>query len=127
MKGRFNQFNFFTINKVLIADSGFEDKSKQTRAQRNTPQVLSGHFSLLLVSSPCHSLFSGPLMRCGWCRRLVPVHCCSFHCAAPFSSLSYFHVSSSAGCSPFGVVPPPKSLCLCMEQLLCLSIFPALA
>lgn len=35
-------------------------------------------------------------MRCGWGRTLVPGHCCSFPCAAPFSLLRSFHRSCSA-------------------------------
>lgn len=66
-------------------------------------------------------------MRRGWHRRLGSVHCCSFHFVAPFFFLSYFTMGSSAGRSPFRVVPPLESpLCPCLGQLVCLSISPAL-
>ena len=74
------------------------------------------------LQSPCP-----PLVRRGWCKRLGSVHCCSFHFIAPFFLLSYFIMGSSAGHSPFRVVPPPESpLCPCLGQPFCLSISPAL-
>lgn len=66
-------------------------------------------------------------MRRGWRRRLGSVHCCSCHFDASFSLFSYFTMGSSAGHSPFRVIPPPDSpLCPCLGQLVCLSISSAL-
>lgn len=49
--------------------------------------------------------------------------CCSFHFVAPFFLLSYFTMGSSAGHSPFRVVP---LLCSCLGQLVCPSVSAAL-
>lgn len=54
-------------------------------------------------------------------RLLLLSLCCSFFLA------QLFPCEFLCSCSPFGVVPPAKTLCPCLGQLLCLSISPALA